>query len=521
MLKELFKSKKRNLDMKTADWLYLSVGLISFISISLWNISKSSIWFDEAFGAYLTRFNFLDIARYTATDVHPPLYYWLLKLWTMVFGNTELAFRSMSVFFGVIAIIFGYLLVKRLFNSKIARVSLLFMILAPMVVRYSQEARMYTLTVAIAVIATYVLTIAMSSTRRLPWVIYGILISLGMWTHYFTAVVWIAHWLWRADVVRRLAGRGKFIKEFFSRQWILAHVVAVGLFLPWLPSFLHQVLVVQVSGFWIPPASVDTIPNFITEVFLYLNTTEAIGWFALGLIILIVALIVLSIKVYESLDDLWRQSYRLIMTLAFIPIILLFIMSMPPLRSLFIDRYLITSALFISIFMGITLSLGYKYLHPKIRIFIIILLPAIMIYGVFNVWYFGNYNKNSNMSSNVRQIVDIIKNKSDNNQPIIADSPWLFYEAVFYETNNHPFYFINEKTEYKITSLDMLHYNPQHKIMDIAKFTHDNPTVWYIGRPGNTEFKTPYYNWVPIQEISVNDSINNQPAYKAVQYTIK
>lgn len=61
------------------DWLVLLVGLGVFAWIALANISAASIWFDEAFSAYITQFSFLDIARYTATDVHPPLYYWALK----------------------------------------------------------------------------------------------------------------------------------------------------------------------------------------------------------------------------------------------------------------------------------------------------------------------------------------------------------------------------------------------------------------------------------------------------------
>lgn len=50
-------------------------GLLTFGGITRW-----SIWFDEAFSAYLMRFDMGGIMHYTAADVHPPFYYLVLKL---------------------------------------------------------------------------------------------------------------------------------------------------------------------------------------------------------------------------------------------------------------------------------------------------------------------------------------------------------------------------------------------------------------------------------------------------------
>ncbi|HUC96602.1 MAG TPA: glycosyltransferase family 39 protein, partial [Candidatus Saccharimonadales bacterium] len=171
MFRNIFKSKHRILGLEVNDWWFIAAALVIYAIISLWTISKSSIWFDEAFGAYMIHYNFIDIARYTATDVHPPVFYWLLKIWSMIFGNTELGLRSMSVFFGGIAITFGYLLTNRLFTKTAARISLIFMVLSPMFIRYSQEARMYMLVAAIALAATYVLTYAVQTKKKLPWVL--------------------------------------------------------------------------------------------------------------------------------------------------------------------------------------------------------------------------------------------------------------------------------------------------------------------------------------------------------------
>jgi len=521
MLNKLFSSKKKILSLRITDWLFILAGLIVFSSLVLFTISKSSIWFDEAFGVYLSHYNFLDIARYTASDVHPPFYYWLLKVWGLIFGNTELGLRSMSLLFGCVSIIFGYLLTNKLFNKNVARISLIFMVLSPMVVRYSQEARMYTLVTAIALAATYVLTIAINSKKKLPWIIYGILISLGMWTHYFAALVWLVHWIWRADNIRRVAKKGEFMKLFFTKNWIIAHIIAIGLFIPWMPSLVHQLVVVQAYGFWISPVSPSTLLNFITNVVYYLEVNKATGWLALAVIIAVTAVCVLSYKIYKCQNQAQRQSYRLIIALATLPVILLFLLSMPPLRPSFVDRYLIPSTFGIALFIGITLALSKDIFQKKqFWILTIVFISGLLMIGISNVWQFGNYNKTLSTSNNTRQIVEKIISNSGDNQPVITDSPWLFYEVNFYETKNHLTYFINDRTEYKYGSLDMLKYNNDHKIMDISSFAQSNPIVWYVGVSGKGSFNPPYPNWKVLKFVNIIDSTSGESTYKAVQYQI-
>ena len=42
-------------------------------------VTKSYIWFDEGFSINLINNSFTDIILFTALDVHPPLYYLILK----------------------------------------------------------------------------------------------------------------------------------------------------------------------------------------------------------------------------------------------------------------------------------------------------------------------------------------------------------------------------------------------------------------------------------------------------------
>jgi len=512
---------KSNLGLNNADLIFIFAGLLVFIFITLFTIARSSIWFDEAYGVYLIKFNFLDIARYTANDIHPPFFYWLLKLWSMCFGNSEIALRMMSVFFGGITIVFGYLLSNRLFNKNVARISLLFMILSPMFIRYSQEARMYTLMSAIALVATYTLTFAINSKKKMPWIIYGILVGLGMLTHYFSAIIWIAHWLWRADNIHRESNKGKFLKSFFSTKWIMAHVFAIIIFLPWAYYFMRQILSVQVGGFWIKPVTPSTITNFFSNMFYYQDVGDTKGWLALILMVILVAFMILAVKVYRQLNSAQQQAYRLIISIAFLPIVITLFASMPPFRSAFVDRYLIPSIIGISIFIGATLVFGLQRLKRKWQIIIIMILAGLMMFGITNVWQLGNFNKNINQSNIARQAIKLITDNSEVGQPIVAESPFLFFEVTYYSTDNHPVFFIEEEKYNKMGSLDMLKYNDDHKIKNELEFSRNNPVIWYITYQSPNDFIPPILNCNVSSRLFLNDPITNKPAYQAIKCLTK
>ncbi len=515
-MKNLFPWRRKSEVPAAADYAALAAGLAVFAGLTLATITQSSIWFDEAFSAYIIQFDFAEIARYTATDVHPPLYYWLLKLWSMLFGTGELALRSMSMFFAGVAITFGFLLARRYFGRQAAWLSLLFMALAPMLVRYGQEMRMYTLAAAIAMAATYVLARATEGKNRKLWVTYGVLVGLGMLTHYFTALVWIAHWVWRASVTKgSLKAR---IRQMLTKQWLWAHGVAIGLFALWLPFLARQLVDVQVNGFWIPPVTPTTIPNFLTNVLFYQEQTMVTGWLALAFLGIVGLLVWLAVRVYGGLNGMQRRVYGLVAAVAFVPMIVLFLASMPPLRPAFVDRYLVSIVAAVSLFTGVTLALSTKYMRKRyLQVGVAVVVAGAMALGIANVYALGNYNKNTQSYNGTRQALQLVAARGDN-QPIIADSPGLFYEAVFYESPAHPVYFIDANTQYRYGALDMLKYNDMHKIKDLTAFTRQHPLVWYFGRPGDGTLSAPVPSWQPLQEVQTIDPTTGKPLYRAIQY---
>lgn len=503
------------------DIAVLVLGLAIFVTITLLNASSASIWFDEAFSAYIAQFSFWDIARYTASDVHPPFYYWLLKSWSWLFGTSDLALRSMSIFFGAGAITAVFLLARKLFGRSVASVSLLLLVLSPMLIRYSDEARMYTMAALIVFGATYLLVKATETGKKKHWVWYGVLVSLGMWTHYFTALAWLAHWVWRATYVWRKGNSFKtFMKKFFTKPWIITYALAVGLFLPWLPFMAKQLGVVQGAGFWIGPVGVDTPTNYLTNYFYYLEHGQTQSWVALVMLTVVVTVIAILPKAYKSLNAKMKKSFHLITALAIAPPVLLFLASLPPLRSSFVDRYLVPSLVALSIFLAVVLIAGTKKWKPLWRALPIVAIAGMMIFGITNVYKYGNFNKNANVHILTRQAVRAAQAASPAGTPIVAKSPWVFYEAAPYATAEHPIYFVDETTQYIFGSLDMLKESDMHKIKDFAEFEKQNPVIWYLDSTTDETVSPHRDDWIKLETVSAYDDITGNTLYKATKFQV-
>lgn len=80
---------------------YFSAAILLLAAfLRFYHLSAQSLWSDEGNSAALARRGFTEIAQRTAFDIHPPLYYWLLKIWMVIWGDSEAGLRSLSAVLG-------------------------------------------------------------------------------------------------------------------------------------------------------------------------------------------------------------------------------------------------------------------------------------------------------------------------------------------------------------------------------------------------------------------------------------
>lgn len=106
---------------------------------------NQSLWLDESTTARVVQtFNFPDIVqKFSPTDFHPPLYYFFMKFWTNFSGYFEISLRFPSIIFSLLAGWFVYLIGKELKDKKTGMWAAVFFLFNPLIIYYSQEARMY------------------------------------------------------------------------------------------------------------------------------------------------------------------------------------------------------------------------------------------------------------------------------------------------------------------------------------------------------------------------------------------
>ncbi len=508
-------------------WKIVAIfAIIAAVGLYVWlcwaNIGKWSIWFDESFGAYLIRFNVADIAKYTAHDVHPPLYYLLLKLWAAIFGNSDVALRSLSVVFGAGVIIAGFGLTKKMFGRAAAFIVLLLLALSPMLVRYGFEARMYTMVAFVAIVATWLLVLARQRNSRKLWVAYGVVIALGMWTHYFTALIWVAHLVWQYVDLRMNNLRGKNLRKvFFSKNMLWGYGVGIVVFLPWLPYMIWQLRTVTGSGFWIPNVGVDTATDYASNALVYSPHDAVSPWAAL-LIFAVVGLgLWLAIRTYKSMQRSEKRKLWLIIFSAFLPPILLFLASLPPMRSSFVDRYLLPSVVIGVVFAAVVIRFRRKdSIGNVFRTILFVATLAASIVGIVNVMHYGNYNFFTRSVSRAQETANAIAAQSEN-APIIADSTWTFYDSIQYDTPENPVYFLDASTNYHYGSLMMLRDNDFRKVKNIDDIAKPGDKVWYVSGDGAAD-RPPFDNWKLLRTVQISNSIANdaKPDVMAAEYLV-
>jgi hypothetical protein len=356
---------------------------------------------------------------------------------------------------------------------------------------------MYGLVVLIATAATVVLVdVTLRPTKR-KWILYGVLVSLGMWTHYFTAIIWLTHWVWRFAV------RGKYqsTKQFFSKEWVGAHVLAVSAFLPWLPFMIKQMGTVQLTGFWIKDVTVDSLTNMITNTLVFLEHGDVRKWLAVLVLVTAAFALYLIIQARHHMSKDERPLFDLLICMSFVPVVILFVASLPPLRPSYVERYLLTAVFWSMTLFAVSITYGLKAANRKVYILAVLPFVLCMVIGITNVYHYGNFNRNANEASVTKDAVMMVKASNTDGQPILAESPWRFYEATYYDSPAHPVYF-EAADNLLYGSYDMLRYSDYRKIKDLTSFAKAYPKIWYMGSWQDGKQHTPKGNWRVVRELT-------------------
>lgn len=456
---------ERGLTLFSRPWPF--VGLMSGLALIARSIylTKADVWHDEAFSAMIIQEPIGDIIARTINDVHPPFYYIVLHLWEGLFGSSVIALRGFSVVCGIATIILLYYLLRKIASENVARLATFFAAIGPFLVRYSDEMRMYSLAALLAVAATYLLVLALSSSNRrryIWWSLYGLVVAAGIYTQYFFILLIPVH-----IVYALYTHKWSIVKLISNRGWWLGNLIGAGLFLPWLPSMIGQLSRVQ-QGFWIPPTALDTIPNTISHFVTYDNALTPIFGYTL-LVGLVLSPLLLPKK--------HRPNAWLLVGWLVVPIVAVTLLSLN--RPVYLDRYFTYSS---PAFYAL-LALAIISLKPIIkwqRELLVIAVSLSFIIGIMTVGAVATHKMGHGAA--------VVNQEYQQGDAIVSAELYTYFDFSYYNRTGTTARLLSDEPFGKYGEYSLLSDKPTIRIAKLSDISA--PRVWVIGKTGDHDYFT-------------------------------
>jgi uncharacterized membrane protein len=163
------------------------------------------IWLDEAISIHQAHLSFHDLfENLQYGDRHPPLHHVVLWLTVKAFGDGEMAIRIPSILAGTLAIPALYLLGRELYDRRTGLVAAAFGAASPLLIWYSQEARMYAFVELFGLLALWTQLRVIRNPSMGNWAAYILATAALLWSHYFgLLLIGVQQAIWIGILIHR------------------------------------------------------------------------------------------------------------------------------------------------------------------------------------------------------------------------------------------------------------------------------------------------------------------------------
>ena len=189
--------------------------LITIVAASLrfHALAAKTFWFDEGVSVGIARLDGYDFARILwRREANMSLYYLLLRGWLRL-GESEAFVRSLSIVFALATIPVLYFLGRRLFGARAGLIAALLLAVHAYHVRYSQEARSYSLMVLLCAGSSLFFLQSLELPSRRNRIAAIVLSSAAVYAHFYSGLLILAQWL------SLLFLEGQSIPKQMRRDW--------------------------------------------------------------------------------------------------------------------------------------------------------------------------------------------------------------------------------------------------------------------------------------------------------------
>jgi mannosyltransferase len=255
------------------------------VVLRFWRLGSQSFWLDEWLTTKTMSGSVSQLLRHVEQQEGiPPLYFFVIRGWGHLFGDSEVALRFPSALAGVATVPVVYATVRVLGQRQsTARVAALLVAVSPMMVWYSQEARPYAIVAFLAALTLYAFASVHQRGERRDYIVWGVCCALGIAFHYFVV------YLVAAEAIALLVSR---------RAWRLVSIACVPSILVLaaltpiaLEQHSHKADSAWISNFALAARLRDAGHNALLG-----PAYPTPGLFAVGLIVIVVAVLLLVLR---------------------------------------------------------------------------------------------------------------------------------------------------------------------------------------------------------------------------------
>ena len=391
---------------------------------------------DEYFTLGIIKAPLLHGITMTANDVHPPLYYMILKAFLKIVSvlNINVDFIYLSKIITalpyLIIIIISSTKIKKEYNWITSGIFAISLIAFSGFFEYYITMRMYSWSILFLVLSFIYLKDVLIKSDLKSWFLLSLFTILGAYTHYFNIISSIALYLLLFAYIL-------FNKETFTnaklevKKWTIS-VLAISLsYSPWIFVILNQLG--KHENYWIPQIDM----NIFLSCICYFSIKFSDFTFQIISILLLLTFSLIALYKFKNKRDL--ENYYILMSISiFILTIVFGIIISLTVKPIIRYRYLMASVGVL--WLGISILVGkIENNYLQIASILIILLLAIsgfsdMIHTYNKSYDLGTANKEffDSVNNNDTVVVTKLESKSLSFRPILD-------KVRFYSNKNHLF----------------------------------------------------------------------------------
>lgn len=243
--------------------------ILGFSMLLLYFGRISYIWYDESFTMNIVQHPVREIISLTSLDVHPPLYYLVVKLLVSVLGFRTIAFHIPSILFIAAILVEILVFLNKYADSRTALFTIIGFISVPQITKYSLELRMYGMCMFLILSSVLVIFSMLKDFDEKEgvyfswkWILLTIIQVACAYTHYFAGVAAVGSSVtFLIYMLIRYKKPGKIILF-----WIAYGFGMLVLYLPWISILFKQMSSIN-DDYWIQAPTLSELKTYLNEVF--------------------------------------------------------------------------------------------------------------------------------------------------------------------------------------------------------------------------------------------------------------